>query len=263
MSWEEVLGRVSFINCDPVFHSIGEKWNVLAAPPSWLTGHLLRRDCITAPIPTADFALHHDKLVLLPKIGIVGREKVGSVLLFGNREIDSMRDIALPSDSSTSRMLMHWILENRKLDPRLVEMGPDIDSMLERCDGALIIGDRAISASLQYPELVKMDLGREWSKLTGFPMVFGVFAARKDSPIDKVTEACEIMIAQYDQFLSDPDVRKSVIASASKKVGLSIKRIERYFEYEVSNMLEDESISGLNLFLDRVYGISTEGSWLA
>ena len=93
-------------------------------------------------------------------------------------------------------------------------------------------------------------------------MVFGVFAARKDSPIDKVNEACEVMIAQYDQFLSDPDVRKSVIASTSKKVGLSIKRIERYFEYEVSNMLEDESISGLNLFLDRVYGISTEGSWL-
>ena len=262
MSWENVLGRVSFINCDPVFHSIGEKWNVLAAPPSWLTGHLLRRDCITAPIPTADFALHHDELDLLPNIGIVGREKVGSVLLFGNRDIDSMRDIALPSDSSTSRMLMQWILKNRKLDPRLVEMGPDIDSMLERCDGALIIGDRAISASLQYPDLVKMDLGREWSKLTGLPMVFGVFAARKDSPQQKVIEACNAMIAQYEIFLSDSEVRGTVIASASKKVGLSTKRVEEYFQSEVSNKLENESIRGLNHFLESVYGISAEGSWL-
>ncbi|MBJ28652.1 MAG: hypothetical protein CMB61_01150 [Euryarchaeota archaeon] len=262
MSWENVLGRVSFINCDPVFHSIGEEWKVLAAPPSWLTGHLLRRDCITAPIPTADFALHHDELVLLPNIGIVGREKVGSVLLFGNRDLDSMRDIALPSDSSTSRMLMQWILKNRRLDPRFVEMGPDIDSMLERCDGALIIGDRAISASLQYPDLVKMDLGREWSELTGFPMVFGVFAARKDSPQKKVIEACNVMINQYEQFLSDNDVKSSVIASASKKVGLTVRRVEEYFESEVSNKLENDSIRGLNHFLETVYDISSEDSWL-
>ena len=152
MSWEKVLGRVSFINCDPVFHGIGEKWNILAAPPSWLTGHLLRRDCITAPIPTADFALHHDKLVLLPKIGIVGREKVGSVLLFGNREIDSMRDIALPSDSSTSRMLMHWILKNRKLEnPKKTLRSPPWKVFF---DDSTIIKKR----DMQHHEIIDTDL---------------------------------------------------------------------------------------------------------
>ena len=134
MSWDGVLGRVSFINCDPVFHTIPDSWKVLSAPPSWLTGHLLRRDCITAPIPTADYASNVGKLRLIRDIGIVGQESVGSVLLFGNRSIETMRDIALPSDSSTSNMLMRWILNQRGLDPKYVKMGPDMDSMLDECD---------------------------------------------------------------------------------------------------------------------------------
>ena len=103
MSWTSVIGRVAFTNCEPLFHGLSDNWTVLPAPPAWLTGHVLRRDCITAPIPTADYALHHKELMLLPELGIVGMGAVGSVILFGTRELDKMRDIALPSDSSTSR----------------------------------------------------------------------------------------------------------------------------------------------------------------
>ena len=63
MSWENVLGRVAFANCDPIFDGLEGDWKILPAPPSWLTGHLLRRDCITAPIPAADFAKHSDESV--------------------------------------------------------------------------------------------------------------------------------------------------------------------------------------------------------
>ncbi|MBR79800.1 MAG: hypothetical protein CMA88_03335 [Euryarchaeota archaeon] len=262
MSWERVLGRVSFINCDPIFHSIEEPWDVLSAPPSWLTGHLIRRDCITAPIPTADYANQQDELVLLSDIGIVGREKVGSVILFGNRPIDSMRDIALPSDSSTSSMLLRWIMGQRGLDPKFVEMGPDLDSMLEECDGALIIGDRAISAASSAPSLALMDLAREWTEITGFPMVFGVFAARRDSQYSLVNDAREAMLEQYSSFLEDEQVRKSVISTASLKIGLPSERVSAYFEDEVSNILDADSINGLEAFLKDVCGSDSEIAWI-
>ncbi len=139
MSWKRTLGRVSFINCDPVFHSLEDKWQILPAPPTWLTGHLLRQDCLTAPIPTADYAANSDILQLIPDLGIVSSGRVGSVLLFGKRPIDQMRDIALPSDSSSSKSLLRWILERKSMDTRLVEMVPDLDSMLEDCDGDLLI----------------------------------------------------------------------------------------------------------------------------
>jgi predicted solute-binding protein len=48
--------------------------------------------------------------MLLPELGIVGMGAVGSVILFGTRELDKMRDIALPSDSSTSKVLLRWLL---------------------------------------------------------------------------------------------------------------------------------------------------------
>jgi len=261
MSWERVLGRVSFINCDPIFHAIGHNWQILAAPPSWLTGHLLRRDCITAPIPAADYATNCNELVLLRDIGIVGRESVGSVILFGNRSLESMRDIALPSDSSTSNLLMKWILRQRGLDPKLIPMGPDIETMLEECDGALIIGDRALSAALNNPELVRMDLGREWTKVTGLPMVFGVFAARKDSPPASVNEARESMLSSYNLFLDDEDTQASVASIASQKISLPEDRLVNYFESEVSNILDGSSIEGLQIFLEEVCEMRAEPSW--
>ena len=81
LTWTNTIGRVAFINCDPLFHDLDPAWNVLAAPPSWLTGHVLRRDCILAPIPAADYAKHADELVLLPDIGIGSQGEVGLSLI--------------------------------------------------------------------------------------------------------------------------------------------------------------------------------------
>ena len=69
-TWKSTIGRVAFLNCDPLFHDLPENWNVLSAPPAWLTGHVLRKDCVLAPIPAADYAKHANELVLLPDIGI-------------------------------------------------------------------------------------------------------------------------------------------------------------------------------------------------
>ena len=226
-----------------------------------MTGHLLRRDCITAPIPTADYASNVGKLSLIRDIGIVGRESVGSVLLFGNRPIETMRDIALPSDSSTSNMLMRWILKQRGIDPKYVKMGPDMDSMLDECDGALIIGDRAIAAAIDNPEVVRRDLGREWVEITGLPMVFGVFAARKDSNEHSISRARELMLSNYNIFLEQEEVRNIVISDASKKVSLSIERVSEYYANEVSNLLSPESIKGLGVFLEEVCEVESDPHW--
>ena len=144
MAWEQTIGRVSFINCEPLFHGLEDSWNILPAPPSWLTGHLLRRDCILAPIPAADYAKNSDELVLVPDLAISSKGEVGSVLLFGNKPISEMETIALPSDSATSVTLLRYLISKRGLSPRYVEMGPDLKGMLNRCDGCLLIGDRAL-----------------------------------------------------------------------------------------------------------------------
>jgi len=92
---QDVIGRVSFANCDPLFHDLAGHWRILPAPPSWLTGHLMRGECLIAPIPLADFVKNIDTLQAIDSIGIASDGGVGSVLLFGDRPIEEMRDIAL------------------------------------------------------------------------------------------------------------------------------------------------------------------------
>jgi len=263
MSWESVLGRVAFANCDPIFDGLEDNWKILPAPPAWLTGHLLRKDCLTAPIPAADYAKHSDELILLPDLGIVSKGDVGSVILFGSRPINQMRDIALPSDSSTSRALLQWVLKLKNLDPKFDETGPNLVAMLEKCDGALLIGDRALIAAKEHPDLVRLDLGAEWTKITGFPMVFGVFAARKDSPIPKLNKARVDMINQYNLFLTDDSWHQQVVSRTSSKLGFPESRISNYFSSEVQNKLDEEAKEGLEYFLREVCGMQSEITWLS
>lgn len=261
MSWTNVVGRVAFTNCDPLFYGLDESWSVLSAPPAWLTGHVLRKDCITAPIPTADFAKHSDQLMLLPDLGIVAMGAVGSVILFGSRDIENMRDIALPSDSSTSKVLLRWLLKHRGLDPKCVETGPDLKSMLDLCDGALLIGDRALSAASQYPDLVSLDLGGEWTKVTGLPMVFGVFACRKDAPLDQIIKIHHDLTHNYQVFNTDSNWKNQVVESSSHQTGIDRDRMEYYFDNEVRNTLDSNSTEGLLLFLKEVCNLDEKPVW--
>ena len=248
MAWEQTIGRVSFINCEPLFHGLDKTWNILPAPPSWLTGHLLRKDCILAPIPAADYAKNSDKLVLVPDLAISSKGEVGSVLLFGGMPLEEMKTIALPSDSATSVTLLRYLVSERGLSPKYVEMGPDLHGMLNECDGCLLIGDRALESAREYPELVELDLGLEWKKVSGHPMVFGVFAARRDSDMAKVKLAYDALIKRLIMFENDSEVRKEVIRVSSVKSSQDISRLERYFG-EVINRIEAEDIVGLESFL--------------
>jgi chorismate dehydratase len=257
MAWDRTIGRVAFINCEPLFYDLGDSWKVLPAPPSWLTGHLLRRDCIIAPIPAADFAKNSDELVLIPDLAISSKGEVGSVLLFGSTDISKMKTIALPSDSATSSTLLRHLISGRNLKPSYVEMGPDLDGMLAKCDGCLLIGDRALESARDYPELVKMDLGAEWLTVSGHPMVFGVFAARKDSDIELVRNAFAALLGRLTAFENDKDVRDAVIRISSRKSSQSIDRLERYFG-EVINRIDPEDMIGLRLFLEDACGMLEE-----
>jgi len=260
-SWKSTIGRVAFMNCDPLFLQLSKDWNVLPAPPSWLTGHLLRRDCIIAPIPAADYAKNSEELVLLPNLGICSKGEVGSVLLFGSKPIEEMEYIALPSDSSSSVALMKFILKQKKLNPVLTVMGPDIDKMLESSDGALIIGDRALDASKLYPDKVRLDLGMEWQRITGRPMVFGVFATRKDTPIVNVKRAYVSLLEQLTEFESNPKRRDLIVELSSQHSGLSTSRLDQYFG-EVFNRLDKQHIIGLNRFLNDACGLDKGAEFL-
>ena len=256
-TWARTIGRVAFINCDPLFHELSDDWHVLSAPPSWLTGHVLRRDCILAPIPAADYARHADELVLLPDIGIGSQGEVGSVLLFGAVPLTSMKTIALPSDSATSVALLKHLIERKGMGMKYISTGPDYESMMALADGALPIGDRALEAAREFPEMVQMDLGTAWMEMEQLPMIFGVFVARKDTPLPLLQSAHETLLSNLKVFEINDKKRNAVIAWSMDKSGLSFERLDQYYG-EVFNRLNQHHLDGLFRFLKKACGIANE-----
>jgi chorismate dehydratase len=259
-TWTRTIGRVAFINCDPLFTGLDDSWSVLAAPPSWLTGHVLRRDCVLAPIPAADYARHHEDLVLVPDVGISSAGEVGSVLLFGDAPIEQMKTIAIPSDSASSVALLRWLVSQFNHDVTYVQMGPDLAGMLDVADGALVIGDRALDGAALHPNLVQMDLSQAWVERTGLPMVFGVFVARADTPKELVAEAHAALLQRLLAFEREPAARQAVLERAHAHTGLSMDRLDRYFG-EVFNRLAPEDHVGLHAFLERACGLNQSPRW--
>ena len=169
-------------------------------------------------------------MVLLPDLGICSKGEVGSVLLFGSTQLEAMDSISLPSDSSSSVALLKYILKQKGLDPKLTVMGPDIDSMLSVSDGALIIGDRALDASKKHPQQSSLGFRIRMAKLSGCPMVFGVFAARRDTPLSSIRKAYDSLLEQLVEFENNESRRDLIVELSASNSGLSVARLDQYFE---------------------------------
>jgi len=102
-----------------------------------------------------------------------------------------------------------------------------------------------------------MDLGSEWVDVSGHPMVFGVFAARKDSDVDLIKNAYSALISRLEAFEKNSKVRTEVILVSSVKSAQSNERLERYFG-EVINRMDSTDMRGLKLFLNSACGMSDE-----
>ena len=167
-----------------------------------------------------------------------------------------MESIALPSDSATSVALLKHLLKNKGLNPTLTQMGPDFDLMLDNCDGALLIGDRALESAKQYPSMVQLDLGQAWLEKSGKPMVFGVFAARIDTPKELIIAAHNALESKLALFETSSEQRDAVINWSISRSELSYERLDRYFG-EVFNRLDDDHLAGLNQFLIEACELTT------
>ena len=69
------------------------------------------------------------------------------------------------------------------------------------------------------------------------------------------------MMNQYDQFVNDMEVHKSVVSSVASRMQYDESRVERYFDDEVGNFLDQDSIAGLEYFLSEVCGVSEGPIW--
>jgi chorismate dehydratase len=123
--------------------------------------------------------LNRQKLGIIRGAGIACHGPVRSILLISKVPFGEIRRLATDNTSRTSAMLSRIILARKYgVEPEVRSEAPQLASMLEHSDAALIIGDSALVLNPAELPFHTLDLGAEWVEMTGLPMVFAVWAAR-------------------------------------------------------------------------------------
>jgi chorismate dehydratase len=182
------LGQIQFLNCLPLYYGL-VKTDVLLdvdlvkAAPKDLSQMLVDGQLDVAPVPSIEYARHADELVLLPDISISSDGEVQSILLLASEAPERLdgRCVALTDTSRTSQVLTRILFERHwGAAPEYTEMPSDLASMMREAQAALLIGDEALRAYHQPTDLLKYDLGEEWKAYADLPMVYAVWAARRE-----------------------------------------------------------------------------------
>lgn len=193
-------------------------------------------------VPAVELPRLH--LEVIPGTGIASFGPVRSILLVSKRPLREVRTLAGDISSRTSVALAQIILaELHGNIPRVIPMRPHLDSMLDAADAALIIGDPALyldPAALPFP---CWDLGEEWTRMTGLPMVFAVWAGRASLGARGLEPSFTGSYRYGAARIAD------IIRAESEGRGLAEPLVQTYLKRHIRNELGENEYKGLELFL--------------
>ena len=233
------VGHIQFLNCLPLYWGLVQSGALLDIElskdtPDRLNDALVRGDLDIGPISLVEYLRHADELVLLPDIAVGSDGPVMSVNLTSQLPLSELsgHTVALGSTSRTSVLLAQLLLEQRYgAFPTYEVMPPDLTEMMLVADAAVLIGDVALRASFDAPSrgLTVHDLGAEWKSWTGLPMVFAVWAARRDF----VEQHPGLVKDVHEAFLSSRDLSltkvKEIAEQAARWEAFDANVLTRYF----------------------------------
>src|SRR6195952_547167 len=184
------VGHIQFLNCLPIYWGLMRSGALLDVDlqkdtPDRLNTALVAGDLDIGPISLVEYLRHADELLLLPDLAVGSDGPVLSVNLISTRPLAELdkRPVALGSTSRTGVLLAQMLLaEKYGAEPEYFRCPPELNQMLLEADAGVLIGDPALRALYEAPKsgLEVTDLAQAWKEWTGLPMVFAVWAVRKD-----------------------------------------------------------------------------------
>jgi chorismate dehydratase len=174
------IGAVGYLNSRPLVVGLEQDHTDIElsyAVPAVLADRLAAGELDIALLPVIELAAIAD-LEVVPGLGITTRGAARSVQLVTHLPIGDVRSVALDPESRTSNALVQVLFADVWQTRPTFAVGPcDLDRALRDCDAAVRIGDKALFEP-PGPGRQVHDLGSVWTRATGLPFVFAVWAAR-------------------------------------------------------------------------------------
>jgi chorismate dehydratase len=188
------LGAVDYLNARPLVYGLelrSDLFTLRFDVPSKCAALLHEGSIDVGMIPSIEYLRGHDYRIV-PGIGIISDGPVASVALFTTTPLRNIRTIAADTSSRTSNGLLRVLCAERfGVDAEFQPMPPDPELMLRRCDAALLIGDPALFLEHERLGAEKIDLGEQWTSMTGLPFVWAFWAGRSAALSPRGVEALE------------------------------------------------------------------------
>ncbi len=249
------IGAVVYLNTCPLVAELprlAPDVEILFDVPSRLAQMLAEGRIDAGVVPSIEAARHPD-WVIVSDACIACRGQVKSVKLFSRVPIPSIKLLALDEGSRTSAVLVRILLQERYgLRPELTTLPIGFPAWNSPADAIVLIGDRAIQA----PEdgfCEVWDLGHEWVRWTGLPMVFALWAARPDADLAALDR---LLRQSRDAGLEKlPEIARREAPSRQ----LSEQQCLQYFQDHLVFIFGEQEKAGLRRFYDlaRQYGFLT------
>ena len=254
------VGHIQFLNCLPLYWGLMRSGALLGVElhkdtPDRLGEALVAGDLDIGPISLVEYLRHADELLLLPDLAVGSDGPVLSVNLVATRPLNELdgRPVALGSTSRTGVLLARMLLEEREgVRPEYFRCPPNLTEMLLEADAAVLIGDDALRArtDAEAHGLTVTDLGSAWREWTGLPMVFAVWAVRRDfaeAHPGLVKEVHQAFLTSRELCLAELD---TVATAAARWEPFSAEVLAGYFRV-LDFSLGERQIAGLREFAGR------------
>jgi len=241
------LGAVGYLNARPLTWALDrapDRWRVRYDLPAVCARLLHDNEVDLGLVPSIEY-LRSDEYRFVPGVGIGSRGPVASVALFTRRPIEDIRHIALDTSSRTSVTLIRVLCERRyRIAPEFVPHGPDLAAMVRDYDAGLLIGDPALEADPAALGATKIDLGEEWTEMTGLPFVYAAWTGRTGAIDDEQVRL--LQEAQAEGVASYP----AIAGEYGNNHAAATDRALAYLRDNMRYGLGADEVKGLQLFLD-------------
>jgi chorismate dehydratase len=241
------LGAVGYLNARPLTWALDQapdRWKIRYDVPSVCADLLRSGETDLGLIPSFEY-LQSPDYRFVPGVGIGSRGPVASVALFSRVPVGDVRRIALDTSSRTSVALIKVLCRHRfAIAPEFVPHGPDLAAMTRQADAALLIGDPALEADPGALGLRKVDLGEEWTAMTGLPFIYAAWTGRPGA-IDRAGIGAL-------QEAQDEGARatEAIAAEYARGDAATASRAAAYLRHNVKYGLGPDEAAGLQTFLD-------------
>jgi chorismate dehydratase len=185
-----------------------------------------------------------DDVSIVPDVCVGSKTAVRSVVLVTRKNnLKKVERVALDESSRTSATLVKIIFrEFLGFEPAWQSAAPNLHSMMQQADAALIIGDPAMSVARE--QFRVFDLATLWHEFTRLGFVFAMWMVRNQS-VERV-RAIDFAAAR-DEGLANLD---QVIASYPHQMPFSEDETRQYLTENIVFKVDEEMRKGLRLYFE-------------